>query len=432
MSTANLRKPLARALIALAACALALLAAEGIFRVYLRLQGKPHDRAAAETRLANLVDPIRAFMPAARREVQEDGSPTAILHPYAGAELDHDSGGVLRYFREQAQPGDFTVVIVGGSAAMLVEQHGAGDIRRALASDERLAGRRIVVLNYAHPGYKAPQQATRLAYLLSFGYRPDVVVNLDGFNEVALAFENRAHGTHPLYPSGPVWAAVVRDYGSSSATDLGALAQMWLLRKEAESTVERARTWRFAHSALLSRWTLARLNRLAARRLELQKRVITSDPARTDERMKRQLSGPDAPGPLASFNLCLTAWHEGSLSLHALCTTRGIAYIHALQPTLFDAGSKPKTPEEERISVPHPAWRLGPLHGYPRLRELGQDLLARGIHFVDTSLLFADHPETIYYDPCHYLPPGCRIVAQRLAEAIRALELPPRPPADGR
>jgi hypothetical protein len=433
VTTGGPRKPAIRALLALAACAMALLAVEGACRAWLRLRGKPHDRAEVETRLANLVDPIRAFMPLARREAQEGGSPAAILHPYTGAEMDHDSGGVLRYFREWAKPGDFTVVIVGGSAATLVEQQGSGDIRSLLAADDRLAGRRIVVLDYAHAGYKAPQQATRLAYLLSFGYRPDVVVNLDGFNEVALAFENRSHGTHPLYPSGPVWGAVVRDYGTGSGTDLGVLAQLWLLRNEAEGTVERARAWRFAHSALLSRWTLWRLKRIGARRLELQKRLITNDPSRTDEHMRRQVFGPDLPtGPVETFNLCLTAWYEGSLSLHALCSTRGIAYLHALQPTLFDAGSKPMTPQEERITVPHPAWRIGPLHGYPRLRELGQDLLARGVHFLDLSRLFADHHETIYYDPCHYLPEGCRLIARRLAETLRDEVLPALPPAAGR
>jgi hypothetical protein len=229
-----------------------------------------------------------------------------------------------------------------------------------------------------------------------------------------------------------VWGAVVRDYGSGSGTDLGVLAQLWLLRNEAEATVERARAWRFAHSALLSRWTLSRLKRLAAKRLELQTRLITSDSSRTDEHMRRQLFGPDLPaGPVETFSLCLTAWYEGSLSLHALCSTRGIAYLHALQPTLFDAGSKPKTPQEERITVPHPAWRIGPLHGYPRLRELGQSL-AHGVHFLDLSRLFADHPGTIYYDPCHYLPEGCRLVAQRLAETLRDEVLPSLPPAAGR
>jgi hypothetical protein len=61
----------------------------------------------------------------------------------------------------------------------------------------------VKVLNFAHAAFKQPQQLTRVAYLFAFGYRPDVVIELDGFNETALAFENGRTLTHPLYPSAP-------------------------------------------------------------------------------------------------------------------------------------------------------------------------------------------------------------------------------------
>ena len=57
------------------------------------------------------------------------------------------------------------------------------------------------ILTVAMPGYKQPQQLLALAYLLSHGAQIDVVVNIDGFNEVALPqAENLPKGVNPFYP----------------------------------------------------------------------------------------------------------------------------------------------------------------------------------------------------------------------------------------
>jgi hypothetical protein len=56
---------------------------------------------------------------------------------------------------------------------------------------------------YALGGYKQPQQLAALSYLLSRGADHDVVVNLDGFNELALPWaENMTSGVNPYYPRG--------------------------------------------------------------------------------------------------------------------------------------------------------------------------------------------------------------------------------------
>ena len=40
-----------------------------------------------------------------------------------------------------------------------------------------------------------------LSYLLALGQRVDLVINIDGFNEFALGYQNHRAGLHPILPS---------------------------------------------------------------------------------------------------------------------------------------------------------------------------------------------------------------------------------------
>jgi hypothetical protein len=68
---------------------------------------------------------------------------------------------------------------------------------------DRFRGKEIVILSLATGGYKQPQQLMALTYLLALGAHFDLVINVDGFNEVALpAAENVPQGYSPYYPRG--------------------------------------------------------------------------------------------------------------------------------------------------------------------------------------------------------------------------------------
>jgi len=51
-----------------------------------------------------------------------------------------------------------------------------------------------VTLCFSHEGYKQPQQLLVLSYFLSIGQPFDMVMNIDGFNEVALGGINDRYG----------------------------------------------------------------------------------------------------------------------------------------------------------------------------------------------------------------------------------------------
>lgn len=60
---------------------------------------------------------------------------------------------------------------------------------------------RFVVYNAAFGGGKQPQQFFKLIYLDLLGFKPDIIVNYDGFNEIALPFgENLGQRINAIYP----------------------------------------------------------------------------------------------------------------------------------------------------------------------------------------------------------------------------------------
>jgi hypothetical protein len=437
VSSRILRPPrLARnLLISLGVFVLGLGLAEIGTRAWLASLGRPYDSALVKERLVRAVDPIRAFVPGlgGKKALNGDGSPMGILHPYSGAEINHDSGGVLAHFRTEPTNDEYTVLIVGGSVAAGFAESVSGDLEQALARDPRLSGQRVRVLDYAHAAYKEPQQLMRVAYLLSMGFRPDAVINIDGFNEVALGYENATQGTNPLYPSFPIWGSIVQDFGAVDADALDKTLELWQLRGRVQELVDRALRWKLYESALLGRMTLVRLAAYMDRRNELQG-AISAKAMFTAPRSKlrRQMQGPDFDADRdAAIRQCARNWYESSLSLHALCKSRGAVYLHVLQPTYHDPGSKPLTDVERALDPGPDAWRPGVQLGYPLLRQRAKELAENGVHVLDATRAFADAHETLYYDACHFQKRGNEILERLIAQYFidHVLQVPT--PAEG-
>jgi hypothetical protein len=398
------------------------------FRGWLRWKGEPYDSSAVESYLREAANPIAAYQPRAGPQTprDDDGKMLGVLHPFCGAEHEPDTGGVLEYFRERATPKDYTVVVVGGSVAAFFAASAGAELKHSLESDPRLAGRTVRVLNYAHSSYKEPQQLTRLAYLLSLGYRPDAVINIDGFNEVALAYENGTLGTNPVYPSAPVWGVVVQDFGSPTSAQLDLMLEMWNLRNKMRDTIDFALRWRVARSSLAGRFASTRVHVLADQRFQIQSRLneVTAGASRAAA-AALQANGPEYKHDTdAILAMCITDWFESSLSIQALCASRGIAYLHVLQPTLHDPGSKPLSRVEQNLPPGPVAWKPGVLMGYPLLRTRANDLASRGVVFLDASRAFASTDETLYIDACHFNPRGNEILERMIAPYFLANLLP--------
>jgi hypothetical protein len=308
------------------------------------------------------------------------------------------------------------VMVLGGSVAAGF----AGGAGLHLGKAPPMDRYDCVFVNGAAGGYKQPQQVIQLAHALAIGFEPDLVINLDGFNEVALANRNSLRGFHPAQPSIDHWLSVARSAGG--VAELRAAGELANARERLLSSIELARDgWRLRFA-------------LSGAPLFGQIEGLQADYRRASAALAELMGSGTAVDVLRGprfevedrIPLAIRAWEESSRTLAGICASHQIAYVHVLQPTLHDPGAKPISDEERASGQIAPEWLEGVVKGYPLLRARGAALAADGISFLDASRVFAEVTEPLYFDNCHFGFEGNKLLADAVAEFI-AGEL-----ADGR
>jgi hypothetical protein len=406
-----------------------LAAAELGARLYL---GRPGAAAIQEELMAAAVVPVRGG-PRRDRNVRTMVGVGEVVHPYLGwvvappdsvapgewqmRELGLALGG--RLVRE-LRSDELVVGVFGGSLA--------GWFPMEPNPQRMIDGLRLRVFSAGLAGFKQPQSLFALSYLLTLGARFDLVLLIDGFNEVALPLaENVAEGVFPVFPRG--WPARVADLDAATEvrTAIGEIAFLERRRSERaiallESPLRRSRlaflVWRLGDRSLAAQ--------LAARRADL-----ASPEARAHA--SYAMRGPRWPhtDPALLTQDLVDVWREASLQMSALCERYGIRFHHFLQPNQYVPDSKPMGAGERRVAIfeGHPYATFVP-EAYPRLRAAGAELRAAGVRFHDLSDVFHDVEEPVYVDSCcHVGARGNEILADAIARAILAdeREAPPAP-----
>lgn len=306
----------------------------------------------------------------------------------------------------------YIIGVLGGSVALHFGLYAERELAAALERSPKLRGRRIELVNLALGGYKQPQQLLTLQLLLVLGGEFDCIINLDGFNEVALVRENVPLGVPAWFPRS--WARLLD--GTPSAEQLRRIGQLTYLSEQRGDRARSAGSWWWSPTAqFLWHWQDRHATaQVAELRQQTERATPAENPATT---------GPGTNGRTVteSRSDMVALWLRASQQLHALCQQNDIEYCHFLQPNQYVPGSKPIGNTEAAMAIEvGPRWQEPVLDGYPQLQAAGEQLRAQGIHFVDLTNIFQDHPEPLYTDTCcHFNAAGHEIVAQHVAAALR-------------
>lgn len=351
-----------------------------------------------------------------------------VLHPYLGYVLDPQRSsrwsvneygflGELPPFGDEA-PEAISVALLGGSVAENTGVFGGKALVDELSRIPAFEGRPIRLSMLALRGMKQPQQLVIVDWLLSLDARFDVVINLDGFNEMVLANENAMQGTHPFYPRR--WRVRVEGIrGSQEIRELGRIRFLEDVRADLAA-------W-FADSILRFSITANLVQRGLGERLnaELQdaRRALNESLLAAGEGGGYQARGPaladetfdERSDDLADY------WRRTSVLLHERAGTAGFRYFHFLQPNQWVEGSKPFDEAERAIARPDDYFhRDTAVAAYPKLIETGRTLREAGVAFTDLTMLFRETSEPRYSDPCCHLNlAGYEEVARAMGRTIR-------------
>ena len=331
-----------------------------------------------------------------------------------GFVVDQSSPSVI----QKRSPDKLIVGITGGSFAGGLAVMATGELERALAVSGRFPKRRVVFVRLANGGYKQPQQLMTLAYLLGRGAQFDLIINIDGFNEVALPpLENL--GSIPLdFPRS--WQVTVRKAGGETEVRT-AESQVEALRARQRGMAGWFGKVSFRYSVSLNTVWWALDNRLENQVRQISARFSGRDPNSSSDAVVRFYRPEQKPGSEREMYRALaTLWKDCSIQMKNLCAANQIAYFHFLQPNQYVPGSKTMSDEEKRTALSdRQPMRLSVLGGYPLLQEAGRALQEADVQYHDLTSVFSRHPEPLYEDDCcHPNRRGYEIVAQAIAKIV--------------
>lgn len=348
-----------------------------------------------------------------------------VIHPFLGYVLDPGAKSGLSispegftYPSRELLPADqphFTIGLFGGSMAMLLCHDGKDVLARELSRLPQAQGKRLWIECFALGGYKQPQSLLALDYALARGERFDLVITLDGFNDVALpAAENIRMGVNPFYP---------RSWNVLASTVL----EPRVLRLTGEITYLEGRRadWAGLCDGALARSSVchvvwqARDRRLSRRVSELDRELLTE----RHSGRSFAVNGPEFRYQMHGrkiYRELVAMWSRSAVLMAEVCRARGIPYFHFLQPNQYVAGSKPMGEAERKIAFdPHHPYKPPVERGYPLLIKAGKGLAASGVQFHDLTRIFATIEEPLYFDGCcHVNAQGSQIMAREIAARI--------------
>ena len=391
-------------------------------------------RHSSNRKLVGLTTPTGAI-----NQGSEQAATPQQLHPYFGfidrvgmghrfsfSQVNHISnnfGFASTYsypFRRQ-NPDQFIVGVFGGSVA---QNYSFFEMERNILAAElrklpALADKEIIILPFAVGAYKQPQQLIVLSYFLSIGQDLDLVVNIDGFNEVVLSSVNERDGFERSMPYKYVIVPLVRLASSNvSEAELQLTLDIIRNKKQLENSIKSIETSRFATGYLIS-WIRAKF---AQRRYRQQ--LIELDRLQTVGINSGQLNTQFPARPQLDedrrFQEIVADWSTSSLLMKQLLDQRNISYFEFIQPNQYQPTGRIFSESEGAIAiVESKGYRPGVSKGYPLLLAELPRLQQAGVNVQSAINVFDKVDDAVYEDDCcHYNERGNQIFGEFVASAI--------------
>jgi hypothetical protein len=326
---------------------------------------------------------------------------------------------------------EFIVGIFGGSVSVWFCQVGVERLLADLQQQEFFKSKTLVPLCMAHEGYKQPQQALVLAYFLSIGQTFDLVINIDGLNEVALSAVNNQQRLDISMPSASHLIPLINliDKGSLTPARLESLSVIARYKERLDSVTGRLNRNRSAAvDAALGGYRTWLMNRY-----DRELRTLDSLPSAPPGQSLIGAIPPTEDRSGASlFEEIARNWAQASLLMRSMLAAQGVPYVHVLQPNQYHHTARSFTVEETTVALSkESAFKTGVEQGYPALlAEAAAQRLAGRAGFFDGTRIFDAEPAPVYIDNCcHYTRVGYLSLADFVARAIMTVPGPWHSPA---
>ena len=319
----------------------------------------------------------------------------------------------------KTSPNQLVIGIFGGSVGAWFCHVGAYRLIEDLKANAFFKSREIVPLCLSHEGYKQPQQLLVLAYFLSIGQDFDLVVNIDGFNEVTLSRVNNERGLDISMPSAMHLDPLVNLVNQATLTPekLQSLAAISQYKERINHLVGRLQRNRFA----AINFVLERLHRSATASYQSETSRFSSLPSMPSNASlilaTPSVTDRDETRALAD---AARSWSGASTLMQTMLAARAVPYVHVLQPNQYFTTRTFSAAEARVARSDASPFKPGAEKGYPVLVAESAGLKSR-VNFLDATGVFDREPSLVYIDDCcHYTLRGNQLLAQAISRHILA------------
>jgi hypothetical protein len=308
----------------------------------------------------------------------------------------------------------FIIGIFGGSVGAYFCRLGAARLEETLRQSASFNNRELVTLCFSHEGYKQPQQLLVLNYFLSIGQPFDLVINIDGFNEVALGRINDQYGWDVSMPSHEHLDALINLVNQSTLTPakLESLARIVRYRQQLNDLAERSNRTRFASVEFGVRHYHDYLRRRYEQERVRFDGLPSNPPANSPIHVTPKVRSRTGSAVYADI---AANWRNASVLMQQLLAARSIQYVHVLQPNQYYSTRAFTAAEKATAFNDGSPFKEGAANGYPFLEKALEPGGLNAVHIFDTAR------ESVYIDNCcHYTSTGNRLLADFVAKAVLA------------
>ena len=317
----------------------------------------------------------------------------------------------------------FIIGIFGGSVAnnFAVDEYITQRLSKKLQSYPEFADREIVVLNFGNGGYKQPQQLLILNYFLALGQELDLVINIDGFNEVALSNLNNKAQLEIGMPSVQHIQPLTSLASNVSPEVMSAIVQINENKKQLKAGIDKLQTCQIA---LCHAVTSLRVKQLVN---NYQQAIVKYDAQVKQSNSDTANSGivyiPKADSVLpdaAAYDKMASLWYESSIGMNQILSSRNIKYFHFIQPNQYYPTKRTFTAQEKEIAISKDSPYIeGVTKGYPVLLSKVDDLQKAGVNVFSAVNILDNTKETVYKDACcHSNAAGGDIFTEYISSSI--------------
>src|SRR4028119_2230577 len=327
------------------------------------------------------------------------------------------------YPLKKTKKNQFFIGVFGGSVASdyAIFQVQNQILPKYLKQLPGLKDKEFVILSFATGGYKQPQQLLILNYFLALGQELDMVVNIDGFNEVALSNLNNKSKVDLGMPSIQHILALT----SLANNSLSTKAMKATIRiKENKARINQSlESLQHCYLAACDALTSVYIQNLVN---NYKTDVIKFEEERTKQQKKDGGSviyintNKSVLQDSLAFEEMAENWAKSSIFMHKVLSASNVPYFHVLQPNQYHQTKRVFGEAEKQIAFnKETPYAKSVQIGYPAIFKKIPNLEKNNINILNAVNIFDQTKDAVYVDSCcHYNQAGEVIFSDYVGSSI--------------